>query len=551
MLLSSLLFIPILGIFLISSMDSFYTDTEASTSQASLYYKKIALLTSIINLIVSLAIFMLFDFSSNQFQFVNYQYEYSLYDIYLGVDSISLYFVLLTTIIFPIAIIGNWNSITDNVKTYYILLLLLETLLLACFLVLDIFLFYVFFESILPPLFLLIGIFGSSNRVRASFYLFLYTLFGSLFLLLAILTMSSIMGGTDMELLFKSNFDYTTQVFLFCGIFFSIAIKTPVYPLNTWLLKAHVESPLGGSIILAAIVLKLGLYGIIRLMLPIIPQATLDFTYIVYVIGIITVIYASFSTLRTLDIKELIAYSSVSHAAIYLMGVFSNTVQGIEGAIILGLAHGFASSGLFICAGGILYDRTGTRLISYYRGVTQMMPLFSILFFILCLANSGTPLTLNFVGEFLSLYGTFERLPILGALAASSIVFSAAYSIFLFNRVAFGGSFSVFFRDSFIDLTKREFFVLFTLVFFIALFGIYPSIILDGLHFNVSSLIYGVDYNNVYSSGVVPSGVRGYSTNSKPTNDEGSVEDESSLDLPIQLDNENLDPWFVTGFADA
>ena len=551
MLLSSLLFIPILGIFLISSMDSFYTDTEASTSQASLYYKKIALLTSIINLIVSLAIFMLFDFSSNQFQFVNYQYEYSLYDIYLGVDSISLYFVLLTTIIFPIAIIGNWNSITDNVKTYYILLLLLETLLLACFLVLDIFLFYVFFESILPPLFLLIGIFGSSNRVRASFYLFLYTLFGSLFLLLAILTMSSIMGGTDMELLFKSNFDYTTQVFLFCGIFFSIAIKTPVYPLNTWLLKAHVESPLGGSIILAAIVLKLGLYGIIRLMLPIIPQATLDFTYIVYVIGIITVIYASFSTLRTLDIKELIAYSSVSHAAIYLMGVFSNTVQGIEGAIILGLAHGFASSGLFICAGGILYDRTGTRLISYYRGVTQMMPLFSILFFILCLANSGTPLTLNFVGEFLSLYGTFERLPILGALAASSIVFSAAYSIFLFNRVAFGGSFSVFFRDSFIDLTKREFFVLFTLVFFIALFGIYPSIILDGLHFNVSSLIYGVDYNNVYSSGVVPSGVRGYSTNSKPTNDEGSVEDESSLELPIQLDNENLDPWFVTGFADA
>ena len=551
MLLSSLLFIPILGIFLISSMDSFYTDTEASTSQASLYYKKIALLTSIINLIVSLAIFMLFDFSSNQFQFVNYQYEYSLYDIYLGVDSISLYFVLLTTIIFPIAIIGNWNSITDNVKTYYILLLLLETLLLACFLVLDIFLFYVFFESILPPLFLLIGIFGSSNRVRASFYLFLYTLFGSLFLLLAILTMSSIMGGTDMELLFKSNFDYTTQVFLFCGIFFSIAIKTPVYPLNTWLLKAHVESPLGGSIILAAIVLKLGLYGIIRLMLPIIPQATLDFTYIVYVIGIITVIYASFSTLRTLDIKELIAYSSVSHAAIYLMGVFSNTVQGIEGAIILGLAHGFASSGLFICAGGILYDRTGTRLISYYRGVTQMMPIFSILFFILCLANSGTPLTLNFVGEFLSLYGTFERLPILGALAASSIVFSAAYSIFLFNRVAFGGSFSVFFRDSFIDLTKREFFVLFTLVFFIALFGIYPSIILDGLHFNVSSLIYGVDYNNVYSSGVVPSGVRGYSTNSKPTNDEGSVEDESSLELPIQLDNENLDPWFVTGFADA
>ena len=356
------------------------------------------------------------------------------------------------------------------------------------------------------------------------------------------------MGSTDFDTLFKLNFEFNTQKVLFIGIFIAFAVKTPTIFLNNWLLRAHVESPLGGSIVLAAIVLKLSLYGIFRLILPILPKASLNYTYIVYLIGVITIIYASFSTLRTLDIKELIAYSSVSHAAIYLMGVFSNTVQGIEGAIILGLAHGFASSGLFICAGGILYDRTGTRLISYYRGVTQMMPLFSILFFILCLANSGTPLTLNFVGEFLSLYGTFERLPILGALAASSIVFSAAYSIFLFNRVAFGGSFSVFFRDSFIDLTKREFFVLFTLVFFIALFGIYPSIILDCLHFNVSSLIYGVDYNNVYSSGVVPSGVRGYSTNSKPTNDEGSVEDESSLELPIQLDNENLDPWFVTGF---
>ena len=276
MLLSSLLFIPILGIFLISSLDSNYIDSKVSISQIASYYKRIALVTSVLNLIVSLVIFILFDFSSNQFQFVDYQYVYDLYGIYLGVDSISIYFVLLTTIIFPIAIIGNFNSITDNIKTYFILMLLLEMLLLACFLVLDILLFYVFFESILPPLFLLIGIFGSSNRVRASFYLFLYTLFGSLFLLLAILTMSSIMGGTDMELLFKSNFDYATQVFLFCGVFFSIAIKTPVYPLHTWLLRAHVESPLGGSIILAGIVLKLGLYAVLRLMLPIIPQACLD-----------------------------------------------------------------------------------------------------------------------------------------------------------------------------------------------------------------------------------------------------------------------------------
>ena len=225
-------------------------------------------------------------------------------------------------------------------------------------------------------------------------------------------------------------------------------------------------------------------------MLPIIPQACLDFTFIVYAICVMTIIYASISTLRTTDLKELIAYSSVSHAAVYLLGVFSNTVTGIEGSIILGLAHGFVSSALFIIAGGILYDRTGTRVITYYRGITQTMPLCSLFFFIFCLGNCGAPLTLNFVGEFLSLYGAFERMPILGALAASSIVFSAAYSIYLFNKVAFGGSFSLFFKDTFIDLSKREFSILLILALFTVLFGIYPSFILDGIHYGVSGLIY-------------------------------------------------------------
>jgi NADH-ubiquinone oxidoreductase chain 4 len=255
-------------------------------------------------------------------------------------------------------------------------------------------------------------------------------------------------------------------------------------------LKAHVESPLGGSIVLAGIVLKLSLYGIFRLVLPILPKASLDYTYIIYIIGVITIIYASFSTLRTTDIKELIAYSSVSHAAVYLIGVFSNTIQGIEGGILLGLAHGFVSSGLFICAGGILYDRSGTRSIYFYKGIAQLMPLFSILFFILSLGNCGAPLTLNFVGEFLSLYGVFERLPLLGVLASSSIIFSAAYTIYMFNRIAFGGSFSKFFEVNINDVTKREFFLLLTLVFFTAVFGIYPSFILDGLHYSVASLIY-------------------------------------------------------------
>jgi NADH-ubiquinone oxidoreductase chain 4 len=485
MLLTFLLIIPILGIFTISTGIS-YELTNVNIKRI----KTIALSTSIVNLFISLIVFIMFDFSSNQFQFVQEYHEIGSFDFYLGLDGLSIYFVLLTTIISPIALLSNWTSISQNVRSYVVIILLLETLLLAVFLVLDILLFYIFFESILPPLFILIGLFGSSNKVRASFYLFLYTLLGSLFLLLSILTMSSIMGTTDFDALYKTNFNYSTQLFLFYGILIAFAVKTPTIFLNTWLLKAHVESPLGGSIILAAIVLKLSLYGIFRLMLPLLPKASLEYTYIIYLIGVITIIYASLSTLRTIDVKELIAYSSVSHAAVYLIGVFSNTIQGIEGGIALGLAHGFVSSGLFICAGGVLYDRSATRLISFYKGMAQVMPLFSILFFILCLGNCGVPLTLNFVGEFMSLYGVFERLPLLGVFASSSIVFSAAYTIYMFNRIVFGGSFSKFFEVNVSDVNKREFFILFTLVVLTVMLGIYPAPVLDGLHYSVSFLIY-------------------------------------------------------------
>ncbi len=459
--------------------------------------KYIALATSVWTLFVSLVIFAFFDFSNNQFQFVQEYHEISSFNLYMGVDGLSIYFVLLTTIIMPVSLLSNWTSISQNIKSFLITILLLETLLLLVFLVLDIFLFYIFFESILPPLFILIGLFGSSNRVRASFYLFLYTLLGSLFLLLSIVTMYSIMGTTDFDALYKTNFNYYTQFFLFCGIFIAFAVKTPTIFLNTWLLKAHVESPLSGSIILAGIVLKLSLYGILRLILPLLPKAYINYTYFVYMVGVITILYASISTLRTIDVKELIAYSSVSHAAVYLMGVFSNTIQGIEGAIILGLAHGLVSPGLFICVGGVLYDRSSTRLITYYRGIAQLMPIFSVIFFVLCLGNCGVPLTLNFVGEFLSLYGAFERLLLLGVIASSSIVFSAAYNIYTFNRIAFAGSYSKFFIVNIPDLNKREFFILLTLVLFTVVLGIYPSPILDGIHYSTTTLIYATTYVNL------------------------------------------------------
>lgn len=229
------------------------------------------------------------------------------------------------------------------------------------------------------------------------------------------------------------------------------------------------------------------------MILPVLPKASISCTYIVYLIGVVSVIYASVSTLRTTDVKELIAYSSVSHAAVYLMGVFSNTIQGIEGGITLGLAHGLVSSGLFICAGGVLYDRSHTRLITYYRGMAQIMPVFSVLFFILSLGNCGVPLTLNFLGEFMSLYGIFERLPLLGIFASSSIILSASYTIFMFNRISFAGPYSKHFRVNLPDINKREFNMLFMLVISTVLFGIYPTPILSGLHYNVSSLIYNTN----------------------------------------------------------
>jgi NADH-ubiquinone oxidoreductase chain 4 len=489
MLLLTLILVPLIGIFVVLSTLTFSNSIENIKLS-----KSITLFITIIDLIISLVIWILFDNSSKYFQFVQEHYNIGNYDFYLGIDGLSIYFVLLTTLIMPISVISNWKSITEKTTYFLIIMLLLEAALLLVFLVLDILMFYIFFESILAPLFILIGLFGSSEKIRASFYIFLYTLLGSLFMLLSIITMLSLIGCTDFNVLSKTNFDYITQLFLFIGIFIAFAVKTPTIFLNTWLLKAHVESPLSGSIILAAIVLKLSLYGVFRIILPLLPKAFLYYTYIVFLIGVITIIYASLSTLRTIDVKELIAYSSVSHAAVYLIGVFSNTIQGIQGGISLGLAHGFVSSGLFICAGGVLYDRSGTRLITYYRGIAQVMPVFSILLFILSLGNCGAPLTLNFVGEFMSLYGVFERLPIAGALASSSIVFSAAYTIFMFNRIAFAGSFSPNNWNSYIpDVNKREFFILLTLVLFAVILGIYPSIILDGLHYYTYSLLFTID----------------------------------------------------------
>lgn len=486
-MLLSLLILPFFSAIVIYTGINYF-----QTKHLEIFYKKFGLMVSIINLLISIIIYLAFDMSNPSYQFVQEYHQLKNFDFYLGLDGISIYFVLLTTIISPIAILSNITSINSYNNLYIVILLLLETLLLSVFMVLDILLFYIFFESILPPLFIFIGLFGSSEKVRAGYYLFLYTLFGSLFLLLSIVKIYAYTGSYDYSLLHIQNFDYKIQVVLFCLIAIAFAIKTPVIFLNTWLLKAHVESPLSGSIILAAIVLKLSLYGIFRLVLPFLTKAFLAYTYIIYVVCVITIIYASLSTIRTIDVKELIAYSSVSHAAVYLIGIFSNTIIGIEGAIVLAIAHGFVSSGLFVCVGGILYDRSGTRLISFYRGISQVMPIFSILFFILSLANCGAPLTINFLGEFFCLYGAFERLPILGVFASTSIVFSAAYTMYTFNRICFGGCYSRYFEKLVFDVNLREFLILATLVTITVFLGICPSLILDGLHYSSSQVIYQI-----------------------------------------------------------
>jgi NADH-ubiquinone oxidoreductase chain 4 len=485
MLLFNLILVPLTGIFILSIVLTY----NVKTIKIELI-KMTALLITIITLIISLVVYIQFDFSCKQFQFVQEQHDIGYFDFHFGVDGLSIYFILLTTLIMPISLISNWKSLKGSTMIFLLIILLLEIFLLIVFLILDSLLFYIFFESILAPLFVLIGIYGSNERVRASFYFFLYTLLGSLFMLLSIITTLSLLGSTDFHVLSKTSLLLLIQLFLFIGIFIAFAVKTPVIYLNSWLLKAHVESPLSGSIILAAIVLKLSLYGILRLILPLLPKAYIHYTYVIFTIGVLTIIYASLSTIRTIDVKELIAYSSVCHAAVYLLGLFSNTIQGIEGGILLGIAHGFVSSGLFICVGGILYDRSHTRLITHYKGLAHQMPLFCTLFMILCLGNCGVPLTLNFIGEFMSLYGVFERLSLAGVIASLSIVFSAAYTIFTFNRICFSStSISYFWLKNAPDLNKREFFMLFCLVIFVVVFGVYSPPILDGLHYYITGLI--------------------------------------------------------------
>ena len=399
--------------------------------------------------------------------------------------------MLLTTFLTPIALLSNYNNLNKNVKYFIISFLLLETLQIAVFVVLDLLLFYVFFESVLPILFIIVILYGSGeNKVRSALLLFLYTLLGSLFMLLAILEINNYVGSTDFQMISLNEITLESQKLLWLGFFIAFAIKTPLWPMTGWLYRAHADSPLAGSIILAGTILKLATYGYLRVLINFLPDATNYFSPLVQTIAIITIIYASLATIIQQDTKALIAYSSIAHMGVVILGIFSNTIQGLEGAMLLAIAHGFVSPALFICVGGVIYDRTGVRIIQYLRGLVTYMPVFTVLFFIFTLCNTGIPLSLNFLGEQMSLIGIWERSSIVAILGATGIVLSACYSIYLYNRISYG-SYSPY-LSPLKDINRREFILLLTLLLPTIIFGIFPNIILDSLHASLSTLLYNL-----------------------------------------------------------
>jgi NADH-ubiquinone oxidoreductase chain 4 len=481
-MLTALLIIPLIGSIALLPIAE---GTAAGDSRM----KRIALATSMVNFFVSIVLWGEFDSSASQYQFVQEFNNLSFCHFHIGVDGISLYFILLTTFITPICILSNWDSIKLGVKYFLIAFLVLETLLIAVFVVLDLMLFYIFFESVLIPLFLIVGIWGGSDtRIRAAFLLFLYTLAGSLFMLLAIMVIYYNVGSTDFTMISLSDISLDSQKLLWLAFFLSFAVKTPLVPFHMWLPRAHAEAPLAGSILLAGLILKLATYGYLRVLINFMPDATSYFSPLVQTIAVVTLIYSSLATVRQVDFKALVAYSSIGHMAVVVLGLFSNTIIGIEGAIALSIAHGVISPAMFILVGGVLYDRFHTRVIRYYRGVTVYMPVFSALFFVTTAFNMAVPLSLNWIGEFMSLAGTFQRSPIVGLLGASSIILSAAYSIYLYNRISYG-AYSRYLSYT-TDISRREFMLMLPLLLVAVIFGIMPNIILADLHVAVSGLLY-------------------------------------------------------------
>ena len=484
MLLSNLILIPLIGSFLVLFIPSQYKET----------IKVVVLSFSLAEFLLSLMMWMSFDNSSSRFQFVEaYNWiESSNIIFYLGVDGISLFFILLTTLLIPICLLASWDAIKFNEKEYFIAFLAMEALVIAVFCVLDIILFYVFFESVLIPMFIIIGVWGSrERRIRAAYMFFLYTLLGSVLMLLAILYIYYQAGTTDYQILLTTTFDPEVQKLLWLAFFASFAVKVPMLPVHIWLPEAHVEAPTAGSVILAGILLKLGSYGFLRFSLPLFPYASIYFTPLIYAFACIAVIYTSLTAIRQTDLKRIIAYASVAHMNLVLIGMFVYNLQGLEGSILQQLSHGLVSGALFLCV-GVIYDRHHTRLVKYYSGLAHTMPIYIAIFMFFSMANIALPGTSSFVGEFLILAGAFQTNTTVCVLSATGMILGGGYSLWLFNRVAFG-NIKVQYMNMFSDVDKREFATLLPLIILTLVMGIYPEIFLDPMHVSCANLLAHID----------------------------------------------------------
>ena len=405
----------------------------------------------------------------------------------MGVDGISVLFVVLTAFLMPLCILASWQAIDERVKEYMIAFLVLETLMIGVFCALDLILFYLFFEGGLIPMFLIIGIWGGVRRVYASFTFFLYTLLGSVLMLLAMMAMYWHAGTTDIPTLLTYKFPADMQWWLWLAFFASFAVKLPMWPVHTWLPDAHVEAPTAGSVILAGILLKMGGYGFLRFSLPMFPLASLEFAPLVFALSVIAIIYTSLVALAQEDVKKLIAYSSVAHMGFVTMGIFSFTVQGVDGAIFQMLSHGLVSAALFLCV-GVVYDRMHTREIAAYGGLVNRMPLYAAVFMVFTLANVGLPGTSGFIGEFLTLVGAFKANTWVAFLATFGVILSAAYALWLYRRMIFGPLERPSLR-AISDMNYREVLVFTPLVLLVLLFGFYPAPLLDVTAVSVKKLV--------------------------------------------------------------
>ena len=448
----------------------------------------IALWTTLVTFAISLILVWRFDSANPDFQFVEKASWLAAGITYhMGVDGISLPFVILTTALMPFCIIASWKSVTIRVREYMIAFLLLETLMVGTFCALDLVLFYLFFEGGLIPMFLIIGVWGGPRRVYASFKFFLYTLLGSVLMLLAIMALYWNAGTTDIPTLMHVAVPRSLQSWAWLAFFASFAVKMPMWPVHTWLPDAHVEAPTAGSVILAAILLKMGGYGFLRFSLPMFPLASHDFAPLIFSLSVIAIIYTSLVALMQEDIKKLIAYSSVAHMGFVTMGIFAGTMQGVAGGVFQMISHGIVSGALFLCV-GIVYDRMHTREITAYGGLVNRMPLYALVFMVFTMANVGLPGTSGFVGEFMTLIGTFKTSIPTTVFATTGVILSAAYALWLYRRVIFGA----LVKSSLMgikDLTFRECLTLMPLAALTILFGIYPKPVLDMSAASVQQLV--------------------------------------------------------------